>query len=59
VRSEKLGELGEEFDRIHSVERALEMGSLDRIIAARDLRPYLIDAVERGIAKELARRGGS
>jgi acetyl/propionyl-CoA carboxylase alpha subunit/acetyl-CoA carboxylase carboxyltransferase component len=51
VRSEKLGEVGEEFDRIHSVERALKVGSLDRIIAARDLRPYLIDAVERGMAR--------
>jgi acetyl-CoA carboxylase carboxyltransferase component len=55
VRSEKLGELGEEFDRIHSVERALEMGSLDRIIAARELRPYLIDALERGIERTLGR----
>jgi acetyl-CoA carboxylase carboxyltransferase component len=51
VKSEKLGEVGEEFDRIHSVERALKVGSLDRIIAARDLRPYLVDAVERGIAR--------
>ena len=53
VRSEKLGEVGEEFDRTHSVERALKVGSLDRIIAARDLRPYLIDAVERGMARSL------
>jgi acetyl/propionyl-CoA carboxylase alpha subunit/acetyl-CoA carboxylase carboxyltransferase component len=51
VRSEKLGQVGEEFDRIHSVERALKVGSLDRIIAARDLRPYLIDALERGMAR--------
>jgi acetyl/propionyl-CoA carboxylase alpha subunit/acetyl-CoA carboxylase carboxyltransferase component len=51
VRSEKLGEVGDEFDRIHSVERALEVGSLDRILAAKDLRPYLVDAVERGIAR--------
>jgi len=51
VRSEKLGEVGDEYDAVHSVERALEVGSLDRIIAARDLRPYLIDALERGIAR--------
>jgi acetyl-CoA carboxylase carboxyltransferase component len=56
VRSEKLGEVGEEFDRTHSVERALKVGSLDRIIAARDLRPYLIDAVERGMARTLGAR---
>ena len=51
VRSEKVGELAEEFDRVHSVERALRMGSLDRIIPARELRPYLIGALERGIAR--------
>jgi len=51
VRSEKLGEVGVEFDHIHSVERAQKVGSLDRIISARELRPYLIDAVERGMAK--------
>jgi acetyl-CoA carboxylase carboxyltransferase component len=56
VRSEKLGEVGVEYDRVHSVERALKMGSVDQIIAARDLRPYLIDAVERGIAKFSSQR---
>jgi acetyl/propionyl-CoA carboxylase alpha subunit/acetyl-CoA carboxylase carboxyltransferase component len=49
VRSEKLGEVAEEFDRIHSVGRALAVGSLDRILPAAELRPYLIDAVERGM----------
>jgi acetyl/propionyl-CoA carboxylase alpha subunit/acetyl-CoA carboxylase carboxyltransferase component len=53
VRSEKLGEVADEFDRIHSVHRALEVGSLDRIIRAADLRPYLIDAIQRGMAKYL------
>jgi acetyl/propionyl-CoA carboxylase alpha subunit/acetyl-CoA carboxylase carboxyltransferase component len=56
VKSEKVGEVGEEFDRIHSVERARKVGSLDRIIAAWDLRPYLIDAVERGVARVEGRR---
>ncbi|HEX7622567.1 MAG TPA: carboxyl transferase domain-containing protein, partial [Anaeromyxobacteraceae bacterium] len=51
ARSEKLGEVGEEFDRIHSVERALKVGSLDRIISPAALRPYLVDAVERGMAR--------
>jgi acetyl-CoA carboxylase carboxyltransferase component/biotin carboxyl carrier protein/biotin carboxylase len=51
VRSEKVGEVAEEFDGVHTVERALKVGSLDRIIPAKDLRPYLIDAVERGISK--------
>ncbi len=54
VRSEKLGEVADEFDHIHSVHRALQVGSLDRIIRAADLRPYLVDAIERGIAKYAA-----
>ncbi|MFN7987598.1 MAG: biotin carboxylase N-terminal domain-containing protein [Thermoanaerobaculia bacterium] len=55
VRSEKLGQVADEFDGIHSVQRALAVGSLDRILPARELRPYLVDALERGMAKELAR----
>jgi acetyl/propionyl-CoA carboxylase alpha subunit/acetyl-CoA carboxylase carboxyltransferase component len=51
VHSEKLGEMAAEFDRVHSVKRALEVGALDRIIPPAELRPYLIDAVERGIAR--------
>ena len=57
VHSEKLGEMAAEFDRIHSVHRALEVGALHRIIPPAQLRPYLIDAIERGIAKELDRIG--
>jgi acetyl/propionyl-CoA carboxylase alpha subunit/acetyl-CoA carboxylase carboxyltransferase component len=52
VRAEKLGEVAEEFDRVHSVERALRVGSLDRIVPPAQLRPYLIDALERGLARE-------
>jgi acetyl-CoA carboxylase carboxyltransferase component len=52
VRSEKLGEVAEEFDGIHDVQRALRVGSIHRILPAVELRPYLIDAVERGMAKE-------
>ena len=55
VRSEKLGELAAEFDRVHSIQRALAVGSVDRIIPARELRPYLIDAVERGLAHDCER----
>ena len=57
VHSEKLGEVAAEFDAIHSVERALEVGSIHRIIPAKQLRPYLIDAVARGMARELERHG--
>ncbi len=50
VRAEKLGELAAEFDQVHSIQRALAVGSVDRIIPARKLRPYLIDALKRGLA---------
>jgi hypothetical protein len=55
VRTEKLGEVAAEFDAIHSVERAKAVGSVHRIIAAGDLRPELIAAVERGMARVDAR----
>ncbi len=53
VHSEKLGKMAEEFDRVHSVHRALEVGALHHILPPADLRPYLIHAVESGIAKEI------
>jgi hypothetical protein len=49
VLLEKQAEVAAEFDAIHSVERALEVGSVHAIIPAADLRPRLIDAVERGL----------
>jgi len=51
VHSEKLGEMAAEFDRVHSVERALKVGALHRIIPPANLRPYLVDAVKRGIQR--------
>ena len=51
VRSEKLGEVADEFDAIHTIDRALRVGSVDRIIAAAELRPYVVDALLRGMAK--------
>ncbi|ANI38164.1 carboxyl transferase domain-containing protein [Mycolicibacterium vaccae] len=40
-----------EFDDIHTVERALRVGSIDHIVTPSDLRPYLIGAVTRGLRK--------
>ena len=51
VRTEKLGEVAAEFDAVHSVQRALAVGSVHRIIPAADLRPELIVAVERGMQR--------
>jgi acetyl-CoA carboxylase carboxyltransferase component len=57
VRAEKLAEVAAEFDAIHSIERALAMGSVDRIIPARELRPYVVDALERGLARHSGQSG--
>ena len=53
VRSQMLGAVAEEFDTTHSIERALRMGSVDVIVSAERLRPYLADAVQRGMARTL------
>jgi acetyl-CoA carboxylase carboxyltransferase component/biotin carboxyl carrier protein len=53
VRSEKLGEVALEFDHIHSVQRAQKVGSIHHIIPPERLRPYVIEALERGMAREL------
>ena len=51
VRAEKLGEVADEFDRIHTVQRALAVGSVDHIITAERLRPYIVDALKRGMSQ--------
>ena len=51
VRSEKLGQVADEFDAIHTIQRARKVGSVDRIIPAAELRPYVIEAIERGLAR--------
>ncbi|GAA3754369.1 ATP-binding protein [Salinactinospora qingdaonensis] len=46
VRAEKLSEVATEFDRIHNIERAVEVGSVDAVIGAAELRPRIIEAIE-------------
>jgi hypothetical protein len=53
VLSEKRGEFAAEFDATHSVERAVRVGSVRALIEPEMLRPYLVDAVERGIERTL------
>jgi acetyl/propionyl-CoA carboxylase alpha subunit/acetyl-CoA carboxylase carboxyltransferase component len=55
VLAERRGAFAAEFDEVHSVERAVAMGSVGGIIPSSKLRPYLVAAVERGIRKTLAR----
>jgi acetyl-CoA carboxylase carboxyltransferase component/acetyl/propionyl-CoA carboxylase alpha subunit len=49
VQAEHQGAVAAEFDRTHDIHRAVRVGSVDRIIPAAQLRPRLIDAVERGL----------
>jgi acetyl/propionyl-CoA carboxylase alpha subunit/acetyl-CoA carboxylase carboxyltransferase component len=51
VRAEKLAEVAAEFDSVHSIQRAQRVGSVDSIIAPDELRPQIIAAVERGLAR--------
>jgi acetyl-CoA carboxylase carboxyltransferase component len=46
VRAEKLTEVATEFDRVHSIKRAVEVGSVDAVIRAAELRPRIIGAVK-------------
>ena len=41
-----------EFEAVHDIERARRMGSVHDIIPAVRLRPYLVDAVRRGMARQ-------
>jgi len=54
-QADQRGILAEYFDQVHSVARAREVGSIDSIIPPDGLRPYLIEAVERGIERERQR----
>jgi acetyl/propionyl-CoA carboxylase alpha subunit/acetyl-CoA carboxylase carboxyltransferase component len=44
-------EVAREFDAVHSVERALKVGSLSDILSPSRLREALIDAVESGVGR--------
>jgi hypothetical protein len=50
VLLERQGELATEFDAIHSVARAVEVGSLDAVIAPSDLRARIIAELEGAVA---------
>jgi acetyl-CoA carboxylase carboxyltransferase component len=51
IYSENLGTVATEYDNVHSIHRAQRVGSVHSIIKPTRLRPYLIDAVERGMKK--------
>ena len=40
-----------EFDGVHSIDRAVKVGSVDAVIGARELRPRLVEAVRTGLQR--------
>ncbi|MEU4242706.1 carboxyl transferase domain-containing protein [Actinoplanes sp. NPDC026619] len=52
VRTEKLGEVATEFDRIHSIQRAVQVGSVDAVIKAAEMRPRIIEAIDTHLRKQ-------
>ena len=46
VRAEKISEIAAEFDGIHSIHRAVEVGSVDKVISAAQIRPAIIETIE-------------
>jgi acetyl-CoA carboxylase carboxyltransferase component len=51
VRAEKLSEVAAEFDGVHSIQRAVQVGSVDAIVRPEELRPQIIAAIERGLER--------
>jgi acetyl-CoA carboxylase carboxyltransferase component len=52
TRAEKISEVAAEFDGIHNIHRAVEVGSVDAVIPASRLRPEIIAAIERWSAAQ-------
>lgn len=46
VRAEKISEIAAEFDGVHSIHRAVRVGSVDRVIAPAELRPAIVGVIE-------------
>lgn len=47
VRAEKISEVASEFDGVHSIHRAVRVGSVDRVIQPSELRPAIIETIEQ------------
>jgi acetyl/propionyl-CoA carboxylase alpha subunit/acetyl-CoA carboxylase carboxyltransferase component len=50
VEAQIQSEVAREFDAVHSVARALQVGSLDAVVAARELRPVLSARLAAAVA---------
>ena len=49
LRAEIQGRLATEFDGVHNINRAREVGSLDDILAPHQLRPYLVNSLREAL----------
>jgi acetyl-CoA carboxylase carboxyltransferase component/biotin carboxyl carrier protein len=49
IALEKQAEIAAEFDSVHTVERALHVGSLDSIVAPEAMRAHLIEALSKAL----------
>ncbi len=47
TKAEKISEVAAEFDAIHNIHRAVEVGSVDAVISASRLRPEIIGYIKR------------
>jgi acetyl-CoA carboxylase carboxyltransferase component len=46
IRAEKISEVAAEFDAVHNIHRAVDVGSVDAVIPASRLRPEIIRVIE-------------
>jgi acetyl-CoA carboxylase carboxyltransferase component len=49
LRAEKISEVAAAFDGVHNIHRAVEVGSVDAVIEAADIRPRIIAEIERSL----------
>jgi len=57
VRAEKLSALAAEFDAIHSIQRAVQVGSVDAVITAAQLRPVIAGQIDTWMRNDVGSRG--
>ncbi|THV10146.1 ATP-grasp domain-containing protein [Nocardioides caeni] len=51
VRAEKISEVAGEFDGVHDIHRAVEVGSVDAVVSSAELRPRIIAAIEAHLTR--------
>ncbi len=53
VRSEKISEVAAEFDGVHNIHRAVDVGSVDAVITGAQMRPRIIGTLQAGLQARL------